>query len=318
MISSGGTPDLWRRHAGSVVTEYRPGTYIYNDRMQQKAGAADWDDCALTVLATVVSRPTATRAVIDAGCKTLSSDAPGPRGIWPRSSATRRHVLKGLSEEHGVIELAAPSDSPRIGERVRDHSQPCLRGIEPFRRRAPGRGRHGGRNGARRGARQGAVVPDLLVRLYDLPTLASEAKVAAAGIAIRRALPPEGHLVKRWVGRHFNEGWVSECGMALSHLPPTIWIAIRDNAILGFACHDATAKGFFGPTGVDEVERGKGIGETLLIATLRGMREAGYGYAIIGGAGPVAFYQRRLDAMLVPNSVPGIYGGMLKDPSIDG
>jgi hypothetical protein len=161
-------------------------------------------------------------------------------------------------------------------------------------------------------------MPDLLVRLYDLPVLDSEARVAAAGVAIRRVLPPEAHLVKSWVGKHFNEGWVSEATMALAHLPPTIWIAVRDNAILGFACHDATAKGFFGPTGVDETQRGQGIGEALLIATLRGMREAGYGYAIIGGAGPVGFYQRRLDALVVPDSVPGIYGGMLSDESVLG
>ncbi len=161
-------------------------------------------------------------------------------------------------------------------------------------------------------------MPDLLIRLYDLPTLDSEGKMAKAGIAVRRAIPPEGHLIRDWIGRHFNQGWVSEAGTALAHLPPTLWVAVRDNRLLGFACHDATAKGFFGPTGVDESERGKGIGEALLMATLRGMREAGYGYAIIGGAGPVGFYRRRLDAMVIEKSVPGIYAGMLRDSSIQG
>ena len=88
--------------------------------------------------------------------------------------------------------------------------------------------------------------------------------------------------------------------------------AVRDGKLLGFACHDATAKGFFGPTGVDEAARGQGIGEALLIATLRGMREAGYGYAVIGDPGPVAFYQKRLDALEIPKSKPGIYAGMLR------
>lgn len=161
-------------------------------------------------------------------------------------------------------------------------------------------------------------MPDLLVRLYDLPRLESEARVAAAGIAVRRVLPPEAHLVKRWIGEHFNAGWVSEATTAMAHLPPSLWLAVADNRILGFACHDATAKGFFGPTGVDANQRGRGIGEALLLATLRGMREAGYGYAVIGGAGPVGFYQKRLDALVIPGSVPGIYAGMLKDPSIDG
>jgi len=118
VISSGGTPDLWNGRAGTVVTEYRPGTYIYNDRMQEKFGAAGWDDCALTVLATVVSRPTASRAVIDAGTKALTSDAPGLEGHG-RILGYETAVLKGLSEEHGVIELAAPSDFPRVGETVR-------------------------------------------------------------------------------------------------------------------------------------------------------------------------------------------------------
>jgi len=118
VISSGGTPDLFNGHAGSVVTEYRPGTYIYNDRMQVKFGAAGWDDCALTVLATVVSRPTATRAVIDAGSKALSSDLGGLEGHG-RIVGYEDATINSLSEEHGVIQLAAPSDSPRIGETVR-------------------------------------------------------------------------------------------------------------------------------------------------------------------------------------------------------
>jgi len=118
VISSGGTPDMWKGHAGSVVTEYRPGTYIYFDRFEVKVGAGDWDDCALTVLATVVSRPTATRAVIDAGTKTLTSDILGLEGHG-RILGYEAAVVKNLSEEHGVIELAAPSDSPRIGETIR-------------------------------------------------------------------------------------------------------------------------------------------------------------------------------------------------------
>lgn len=118
VISSGGTPDLFHGHAGSVVTEYRPGTYIYNDRMQVKFGATDWQHCALTVLATVVSRPTATRAVLDAGSKALSSDTGGLDGFG-RIVGYADAVIKTLSEEHGVVELAAPSDLPRIGETVR-------------------------------------------------------------------------------------------------------------------------------------------------------------------------------------------------------
>jgi hypothetical protein len=82
--------------------------------------------------------------------------------------------------------------------------------------------------------------------------------------------------------------------------------------MLGFACHDATMKGFFGPTGVDEAQCGKGIGEARWIATLKGMREGGYAYGVIGGAGPVEFYRMRLDALPIPGSESGIYAGMLR------
>jgi len=115
-VTSGNTPDMWRT-GQSVVTERRPGTYIYYDRMQVAAGAADWDDCALTVLATVVSRPTPTRIVLDAGSKSLSSDIGALEGYGKLMGTDI--TIKFLNEEHGVIELAEASDSPRIGERVR-------------------------------------------------------------------------------------------------------------------------------------------------------------------------------------------------------
>ncbi len=155
---------------------------------------------------------------------------------------------------------------------------------------------------------------DLLVRLYDLPHFDADAKVAAAGVVVRRALPPERHIVLDWIATTFGPNWASEAAVALSSLPVTCWVAVKDGALLGFACHDATAKGFFGPTGVDEAARGQGIGEALLSATLRGMREAGYGYAVIGDPGPVGFYQKRLNALEIPNSDPGVYAGMLRSP----
>lgn len=153
---------------------------------------------------------------------------------------------------------------------------------------------------------------DLLVRLYDLPVFEAEEKVRNAGIVLRRGLPFERHVILEWIRKHFSEPWVSEAALALSQQPTTIYVAVRDNALLGFACYDTSAKGFFGPTGVDEAERGKGIGEALLIVTLKGMREAGYAYGVIGDPGPVAFYQKRLDAIEIPKSKPGIYGGMLR------
>ena len=86
----------------------------------------------------------------------------------------------------------------------------------------------------------------------------------------------------------------------------------RRNAlgVLGFACYDATAKDFFGPTGVMESQRGKGIGAALLIACMQAMAAEGYAYAVIGGAGPVAFYEKVVGATVIPDSVPGPYRDM--------
>lgn len=153
---------------------------------------------------------------------------------------------------------------------------------------------------------------DYLVRLYDLPVFEAEARVAAAGIIVRRVIAPEGHVVLDWIREHFSEHWVSEAARGLAQTPVTTWIAVKDNKMLGFACHDTTAKGFFGPTGVDVAARGQGIGDALLIATLKGMREAGYGYAVIGDPGPISFYQKRLDCLEIPKSKPGVYAGMLR------
>jgi D-serine deaminase-like pyridoxal phosphate-dependent protein len=115
-VSSGNSPDMWAP-GGGPVTERRPGTYIYYDRMQVREQAASLDDCALTVLATVVSRPTPTRVVIDAGSKSLTSDLLGLEGFGLVMGT--EFTVKSLSEEHGVIELPAASDWPRIGERLR-------------------------------------------------------------------------------------------------------------------------------------------------------------------------------------------------------
>lgn len=157
-----------------------------------------------------------------------------------------------------------------------------------------------------------AMRGDLLVRLYDLPT---QTRPLPEGVEVRRLLAPERDILLAWVGHRFTPLWVAEASVASASHPLSTWVAVRDGELIGFACHDATQKGFFGPTGVDAAARGLGIGEALLFATLGGMREAGYAYAIIGDPGPVDFYLKRLDAMVIPKSSPGIYRGMLKPPA---
>ena len=118
VITTGGTPDIWHADEAGVATEYRPGTYIYMDRSQVAAGAASYDDCALTVLATVVSHPTTGRAIIDAGSKALTSDLLGlvGHGYIPAYPDAR---IVGLSEEHGTLDVSACVDGgPKIGEQI--------------------------------------------------------------------------------------------------------------------------------------------------------------------------------------------------------
>ncbi|NKJ09227.1 GNAT family N-acetyltransferase [Rhizobium sp. SG741] len=154
---------------------------------------------------------------------------------------------------------------------------------------------------------------DYLVNLSTLPPdTQSPERMAQAGITIRRALPPELRLIIGWVGDHFSQGWASETTVAMTRQPPTCFIATRNQELVGFACHEATARGFFGPTGVAEEVRGLGIGRALLFASLTDMKAMGYAYAVIGDVGPSEFYEKAVGAMPIPNSAPGIYAGMLK------
>lgn len=118
VISNGGTPDLWRAHEVTVATEHRPGTYIYLDRFQVAKGVGTLEDCALTVLTTVVSRPTENRAIVDAGSKALTSDTLGMDGFGYVVGYPDARIV-GLSEEHGTIDLTNSAKKPEIGERLR-------------------------------------------------------------------------------------------------------------------------------------------------------------------------------------------------------
>jgi D-serine deaminase-like pyridoxal phosphate-dependent protein len=116
-VSSGGTPSMAKAGDAPVATEYRPGTYVYNDRSLVARGACGWDDCALTVLATVVSTPSAGRAIIDAGSKALTSDLLGLTGygtVVGRPDIT----IQQLSEEHGHLVSHGPIGLS-VGENIR-------------------------------------------------------------------------------------------------------------------------------------------------------------------------------------------------------
>jgi D-serine deaminase-like pyridoxal phosphate-dependent protein len=117
-VSIGSTPSAPYVRDMPGVTELRPGTYVFSDRDQAALGWGTLDDCALTVLATVVSRPTPTRAIIDAGTKTLSSDQASAVGGWGDLRGHPDWLLESLSEEHGVLHVPPGREGPAIGTTV--------------------------------------------------------------------------------------------------------------------------------------------------------------------------------------------------------
>ena len=121
VVSGGSTPAAWRMHEVGGVTEVRPGTYVYNDRATAELGACSFDECALTVLATVVSTAVAHQAVVDAGTKALGRE-PLPDGPAAGFACVMEHpdvVVTRMSEEHGILDLSATSWRPKVGDTVR-------------------------------------------------------------------------------------------------------------------------------------------------------------------------------------------------------
>jgi D-serine deaminase-like pyridoxal phosphate-dependent protein len=117
-VSVGSTPTARESMRTAGVTECRPGNYVFHDRTQVSLGTCALEDCALTVLATVVSVPAPERAVVDAGSKTLSSDPLRPRPGGHGLVLGTRTTVDRLSEEHGVLAVA-DGDRFRVGDRVR-------------------------------------------------------------------------------------------------------------------------------------------------------------------------------------------------------
>jgi GNAT superfamily N-acetyltransferase len=168
---------------------------------------------------------------------------------------------------------------------------------------------------------------DMLVKLYSLPPLAPvQAALAKANIEIRPGDPSEKSVIAKWVRHHFDEAWAIGCEVGLGQRPITCYVAVEKalpldapqngydlpaQLLVGMACYDVASRGMFGPTGVREDYRGRGIGTGLLLACLHAMAAERYAYAIIGWAGVPDFYARTVGATLIPDSEPGIFRGPL-------
>lgn len=120
IVSGGSTPTLWRSHQLKGITELRPGTTVFNDRTTAEIGVSRWEECAYSILATVVSTTVPGQAVIDAGSKALAKEEPrSPGGGYGALLDRRDVVIKSLSEEHGILDLGASGWRPKVGDRVR-------------------------------------------------------------------------------------------------------------------------------------------------------------------------------------------------------
>jgi GNAT superfamily N-acetyltransferase len=151
---------------------------------------------------------------------------------------------------------------------------------------------------------------DLLVNLLRLPALD---QTAQRDVVVRRAQPFELTPVRRFVETNFSRAWADEISVGFARQPISVFVATIDCELAGFAAYECTRRGFFGPTGVIPPAQAKGIGKALLFASLHALRELGYVYAIIGAAGPVEFYQKTVNAVVIPDSSPGLYTDLLRN-----
>jgi ribosomal protein S18 acetylase RimI-like enzyme len=149
---------------------------------------------------------------------------------------------------------------------------------------------------------------DLLVRLYDLESFNLPHEIN--GYSIHRAVSKELETLTDWVNTHFTNRWRSEVTKSFTNKPISCIVARQNSKLIGFAIYESTAPCYFGPAGVLPDHRGRGLGKALLYRSLNELRNIGYAYAVIGWAGPVEFYKKTVDALVIPKSDPGIY---LKD-----
>lgn len=144
---------------------------------------------------------------------------------------------------------------------------------------------------------------DMLVNLLDIQDYRPIIdRLKDDGIEIFRALAPDKFRIVEWVKTHSGINAAGECDVCFSNKPISCFIAAKGSKIIGYACYNATAPDFFGPTKVLEEYQGKGIGKALLLRTLHALRDEGYQYAIIGGVGPIGFYEKCAGAVLIESS----------------
>ena len=143
---------------------------------------------------------------------------------------------------------------------------------------------------------------DMIVSLYNLPNVKINTNVK-----VSKAFVSDLDQILEFVDKEVpdHQGWKKEIQYSTMQSPIKLVVATKNGELLGFACYDSSAKGFFGPIGVKNSERGKGIGAALLLKTLEYMKNDGYAYAIIGWVSEaIGFYEKTVGAKLIENATP--------------
>ena len=121
IVSGGSTPALYQSHKLHGLTEIRPGTYVFNDLNTVRSGGCALEDCAASILVTVVSTARPGQMIIDGGSKTFSSD----RSMTPPEATYGRIVeapdcdFHKMNEEHGYVDITRAGRDFAVGDRVR-------------------------------------------------------------------------------------------------------------------------------------------------------------------------------------------------------
>lgn len=120
---------------------------------------------------------------------------------------------------------------------------------------------------------------------------------------VRRAGKKDREMLAAFTEDNFSAEWAQTAEAGMEQEEPPVFVAFSgDGELIGFAAFDSYKgkKGYFGPMGVAKGIREKGTGSALLHACLMNMKEIGYEYAIIGGAGPIEFYEKVCRAVVIP------------------
>ncbi|WP_313800784.1 GNAT family N-acetyltransferase [Cytobacillus sp.] len=120
---------------------------------------------------------------------------------------------------------------------------------------------------------------------------------------VRRVNNNDYSSLLQFVEANFSSEWSKTLKDGFLTDAPSIYIAVAEKEIIGFAAFDVYKgrKCYFGPMGVSKSNRIKGVGTLLLHHCLREMKEIGYEYATIGGAGPIEFYEKACHSVVIPN-----------------